>query len=115
MVNANICQKVAGLLEGGVEDALICRAVDEAVEANKRNWSYVERVVNDCFVAGVLSEEGFLRRKADWKARKQPVERRGVSASASPQSEAAQSAKAAKDAATLEELRRLTKGEGNGR
>ena len=48
-------QEIIDFLDSGVEDKLICRAIDLSIDANARNWPYARKVLDSCITKGVLT------------------------------------------------------------
>jgi DnaD/phage-associated family protein len=64
-------------LADGMEDALICAAIDECLAANVRNWKYLNTILNECMMDNVLTLEGFRKRQEEHQARASPQGRGG--------------------------------------
>jgi len=56
--------------ECGVEDDLICRAIDISIEAGVRNWNYARAIVDDCINKGILTLEQYNLHEANRRAKK---------------------------------------------
>lgn len=51
--------ELAEFIESGIEPALICRAIDISIDANKRNWPYARAILNNCQRTGIQTLEQY--------------------------------------------------------
>lgn len=79
MLTPKIMTDIYGFLDDGFEDEVICRAIDEAVTANVRNWNYASKVLVNCFQQGVMTVEQFNILKAERTQAKQEKPRQAQS------------------------------------
>jgi len=66
---------------------LICKAIDESVDANARNWFYTRSIINSCITSGILTLEQFKVNKANRdanKSRKSDTTQSGAGTKATP-------------------------------
>jgi len=72
LVSSTAATEIIGFLGGdGLEPALICRVIDEAVDSNARNWRYVRKILKECAFDGILTVEQFANRQANRIAKKE--------------------------------------------
>jgi len=79
--------EIIDFLNAGVEPELICKAIDESVDANARNWFYARSIINSCITSGILTLEQFKVNKANRdanKSRKSDTTQSGVGTRATP-------------------------------
>jgi len=50
---------VAKFLQVGVEAALVCHAIDVAIDNGARNWAYARTIIDRCVAQGILTQQQY--------------------------------------------------------
>lgn len=69
---------LSSYLDDGIEDALICAAITECTAVGVRKWSYLNKILDECYREGCLTLADFNRRREKFessKARASPGKR----------------------------------------
>lgn len=61
-----ITETLKSYLDDGIEDGLICAAIDDAVAYNKRNWKYINAILGNCFTLKCFTLTDYKRRQAEF-------------------------------------------------
>ncbi|HCC35586.1 MAG TPA: hypothetical protein DEQ02_08135 [Ruminococcaceae bacterium] len=62
--------QIIDFLDAGLESALICRAIDESVNAGARNWVYARSILDACVTKGLLTLSQYTLSEANRRAYK---------------------------------------------
>ena len=55
LLSPSAAMEIQEFLVTGTEDALICYAIDIAVDNNARKWPYIRRIIDNCIVNGIMT------------------------------------------------------------
>lgn len=64
-----ICEEIKNASEN-LSDEIIITCIDEAVVQNKKSWSYISAIINNCIIGEIKTIEEFKRRKDEFKNNK---------------------------------------------
>ncbi len=70
-----VLDAIDGYLEDGVEDDMICLAIEEAVVNNKRSWRYINAILTEKLKRGIKTASAYKCDMADWELRKHEREK----------------------------------------
>lgn len=65
----NCIETIKSYLDDGVAEDVVIKAIDEALNANVRNWNYISKVLVNWFAANVKTLDDLARYKADRQQR----------------------------------------------
>jgi len=70
LLSGVVCQEFIEFYEAGVDDELICKAIEQALIQEKRSWAYIRAIVSNCITQNILTASQFEINEAKRKATK---------------------------------------------
>lgn len=70
LISPIIAEAINGYLEDGVEDEMICLAIEEAAKENKRSWNYINAILINKVQRGIKTASAYKSDQEEWKRRK---------------------------------------------
>ena len=76
LMSRSVADSIQGYLDDGVEDGLICAAIEEAANNNVRKWNYVNRILSDKLNNGIKTLSAYRREKEAFEREKKPEKKK---------------------------------------
>lgn len=70
LITPYIAENINSYLLDGIEESLIIKAMQEALDSNVRRWNYVKTILNDCINNNIKSVEQYEAKQKEYKANK---------------------------------------------
>jgi len=70
LITSYIAENINSYLLDGIEESLIIKAMQEALDSNVRRWNYVKTILNDCINNNIKSVEQYEAKQKEYKANK---------------------------------------------
>jgi len=77
LMSTTAVTEIIDFLKHKAEAAMICRAIDAAVDANVRKWVYVKKIINENICQGILTLQQFNLNEANRETSKNKRDTKG--------------------------------------
>lgn len=70
LITSYIAENINSYMLDGIEEALIIRAMQEALDSNVRRWNYVKKILNECINNNIMTVKQYEAKQREYKEQK---------------------------------------------
>ena len=70
LITPHIAENIFSYLDDGLEEKLIIKSMEEAVNNNARRWNYVKAILDDCLNNNIHTLDQYLIKQKEFKNKK---------------------------------------------
>lgn len=70
LISSYIAENINSYMLDGIEEALIIKAMQEALDSNVRRWNYVKKILNECINNNIMTVKQYEAKQREYKNKK---------------------------------------------